>query len=134
MPHARGLLAVATLLTLAGCGFNTRAGGLPDGSRSDLIGTEELRQRGQYSNLYDLIDILRPRWLRPQGGPDTFTAQQGQVQVHVDGNWMGNVGVLKGLSVAGVTSIRWLSPMDASARYGLDHSHGAIIVSTRPVH
>jgi hypothetical protein len=31
-----------------------------------------------------------------------------------------------------VTSIDWLAPIDAAARYGLNHSHGAIIISTTP--
>lgn len=133
MPSIRGLITLAILLAATGCGMRS-GGDLPPGSRSDLIGFEELQQRGQYSNLYDLIDILRPRWLRAQGGPDTFTTREGQVQVHVDGNWLGGVAALRGISVPGVTSIQWLAPLDASARYGLDHSHGAIVVSTRPVH
>jgi hypothetical protein len=133
MPSLRALPTVAILLVAAGCGMRT-GGDLPAGSRSDLIAFEELQERGQYSNLYDLIDVLRPRWLRSQGGPDSFTTREGQVQVHVDGNWLGGVAALRGISVGGVTSIQWIAPLDASARYGLDHSHGAIIVSTRPVH
>jgi hypothetical protein len=131
MRFTSGLLMLATLVTLTACA--TR-GDTDAGGRSDLIPYEELETQGEYSNLYDLIQVLRPRWLRPQGGPDTFTPRTGQVQVHMDGNWMGDVGVLRGLSPAGVTSISWMKPLDASSRYGLDHSHGAIIVSTRPVH
>jgi hypothetical protein len=131
MRATRGLLVLATLLTLTACSArsdNTTRG------RSDLITYEELQQYGQYSNLYEVVEVLRPRWLRPQGGPDTFTGEEGQVQVHMDGNWMGDVDVLRGLSAAGVTSITWVRPSEASSRYGLDHSHGAIVVSTRPVH
>lgn len=131
MRTTRVLLALATLLTLPACAAHT---GTDTGSRYDLITYEELRQHTQYANLYDLIEVLRPRWVRPQGGPDTFGDRPGQVQVRMDGNWMGDVGVLRGLSPSGVTSIEWLRPIDAGARYGLDHSHGAIIISTRPVH
>lgn len=131
MRATRGLLILAALLSLTACA----ARGNADASgRSDLIAFEELEAQGEYSNLYDVIQVLRPRWLRPQGGPDTFSQRTGQVQVHMDGNWMGDVGVLRGLSPAGVTSISWMKPLDASSRYGLDHSHGAIIVSTRPIH
>ena len=131
MRSTGGLLILATLLTLTACAARSDA----DASgHSELITYEELQTQGEYPNLYDLIQVLRPRWLRPQGGPDTFTRRTGQVQVHMDGNWMGDINVLRGLSPAGVTSISWMKPLDASARYGLDHSHGAIIVSTAPVH
>jgi hypothetical protein len=127
----RGLLSLAILLLGAACaGRATRTDGRQD---PDLIVMEELEQRTSYASLYDLIEVMRPRWLRSQG-PDTFMGQPGQVQVHFDGNWLGSVNALRSLSPQGVTSIRWLSPLDAAARYGLDHSHGAIEVSTAPVH
>ena len=100
---------------------------------SDLITYEEIRSRGQYSDLLELVQELRPRWVRSQG-PDTFLGQPGEVQVHMDGNHLGGVRVLQQLAAVGVTSIRWLSPIDAAARYGLNHSHGAIIISTAPQH
>jgi hypothetical protein len=56
------------------------------------------------------------------------------VQVHMDGNHLGGVRVLQRLAAVGVTSIRWLRPIDASARFGLNHSHGAIVISTAPLH
>lgn len=135
MPMLRGLLMLP-LLIWTGCGGATgrEGGSTPRPSSANLISYEELQEQGQYSNLYDLIEVLRPRWLRPQGGPDTFTGAQGQVQVRMDGNHMGDVGVLRGLSAAGVTSIEWLAPMAAASRYGMDHSHGAIVISTRPIH
>ena len=136
MPPLRALLMLPLLLSTA-CGGTPSSGTerepSPRRSSYSLITYEEMRERGQYSNLHDLIEVLRPRWLRPQGGPDSFGGQ-GQVQVHMDGNWMGDVAVLRSLSVSGVTSIEWIAPLAAAARYGLDHSHGAIVVSTRPVH
>lgn len=131
MRPTRGLLILTTLLTLTACAARADPN---SAGRFDLITFEELQKEGQYSNLYAVIEVLRPRWLQPQGGPDTFMGEEGKVQVHMDGNWLGDVDVLRGLSPAGVTSISWMRPLDASGRYGLDHSHGAIIISTRPVH
>jgi hypothetical protein len=130
------LLTLAVLLLGAACGRATSAGTDPaaagrSGSRSDRISAEEVRQNGQYSNLYDLVEHLRPRWLRSQG-PDTFVGEQGQVQVHMNGNLLGSVDQLRRLSPVGVTSIDWLPPIEAAARYGLNHSHGAIVISTTP--
>lgn len=123
------LLLLATLLAPIACAARTDG----SGERADLITREELEKHGRYSNLYDVIAVLRPRWLRPQGGGDTFMGAPGQVQVHMDGARMGGVSVLRSLAPVGVTSISWLSPHDAAARYGSGHSHGAIIISTRPV-
>lgn len=138
MRVTRTLLTLVILLTAAACGGAAIAGTEAETpgrarTRSTRITFEEMQQRGQHSNLYILIQDLRPRWLRSQG-PDTFLGQQGQVQVHMDGNRMGVVDVLRRLSAYGVTSIEWVPPIDAAARYGINHSHGAIIISTRPIH
>ncbi|HEX6071181.1 MAG TPA: hypothetical protein VFZ18_15210 [Longimicrobiaceae bacterium] len=131
MRAIRTVMTLAILVIAAGCGGSAARG--DNAPRGNLITFEELEERGTYTNLYDVIEVLRPRWLRTQG-PDTFMGQPGEVQVHIDGNWLGSVQTLRSLSPAGVTSIRWLAPIDASARYGLDHSHGAIVISTAPVH
>lgn len=133
MPRSKGpILLLALLVTLAaGCANRAAVGG-PRG-QGDTISLPEIEQRGPFTNMYDLVQILRPRWLRSQG-PDTFMGSPGQVQVHVDGNWLGGVQAMRTLAAHGVTSVRWLNPVDAAGRFGLDHSHGAIIVSTAPVH
>jgi hypothetical protein len=136
MRATHGLLTLAVLLLAAACGgatsANTDAAAAGRaGTRSDRITADEVRQNGQYSNLYDLVEHLRPRWLRSQG-PDTFVGEQGQVQVHMNGNLLGGVDQLRRISPVAVTSIDWLPPIDAAARYGLNHSHGAIIISTTP--
>lgn len=138
MPRAiRGLLAVTMVSIGVACGTTSvgtdTASGARPASRMNLIMVEELEQRGQYSNLYDLIRTLRPRWLRSQG-PDALMGDQGQVQVRMDGNHLGGVDAMRNLAAAGVTTIEWLPPIDAAARFGLDHGHGVIIISTAPVH
>jgi hypothetical protein len=128
----RRVLSLVIVLISVACASATTAG--PDGGRRspNLITLQEMQQRGQFSSLYDLVRDLRPRWLRAQG-PDSFGAP-GQVQVHMDGNRLGSVEALRTLSAHGVTSITWLGPIDAAARFGLDHGHGVILVSTAPVH
>ena len=132
MRRASGALLVLVLIVVgSACAANRAAGG--PRSQADPITVEEIERRGPFSTLYDLVQILRPRWLRSQG-PDSLIGQQGQVQVHMDGNWLGSVETLRDISAHGVTSIHWLGPVDASARYGLNHSHGAIVVSTAVIH
>ena len=130
--HGGLVMLVAVLVLFASaCGGGSRLGG--PRSQSDPITILEIEERGPFNSLYDLVQILRPRWLRSQG-PDSFISGQGAVQVHIDGNWIGPVQNMRNLAAHGVTSLRWLDPVDAAARYGLDHGHGAIVVSTAPVH
>lgn len=129
MRSIRCLLLLAVLLTPIACAARSDGDA---GGRFDLITRAELQSHGRYSNLYDVIEVLRPQWLRPKGGGDTFMGAEGRVQVHMDGARMGDVSVLRSLSPVGVTSISWLRPYEASSRYGFDHSHGAILISTGP--
>lgn len=126
------VLLLAVLLTASACAARPGVDGSPR-SQSASITLIEIEQRGPFTSMYDLVQILRPRWLRSQG-PDSFMGGQGQVQVHFDGNWIGSVQNLRGLAAHGVTSVAWLDPVEAAARYGLNHSHGAIVVSTAPIH
>lgn len=134
--HLRKLAVGMTVLVMA-CGTavtSARREARPTSrSWSSTITFEEMQRRGQHSNLYVLVQDLRPRWLRSRG-PDTFLGPQGSVQVHFDGNHLGSVEALRRLSAYGVTSIEWLPPIEAGARFGFAHSHGAIVVSTRVIH
>lgn len=124
-------LVLIPLLALAACSAGGTAGANSGPrTRADLITQEEL-QRGSFTNLYDAVQALRSRWLNTRG-PDTLIGRQGEVQVHVDETRLGGVNALRSIPPVGVTSIQWFSPNDAAARWGLDHGHGAIVVSTRP--
>ena len=123
---------VSLVLVSAACagGSAPASGGPSARTRADLITQEEL-QRGSYTNLYDAVQALRSRWLNSRG-PDTLIGRQGEVQVHMDETRLGGIGALRNIPPVGVTSLQWYSPTDAAARWGLDHGHGAIVISTRP--
>ena len=108
MRATHGLLGLAIVLTAACGSANSASTGTAAAGRAETqsgrISFEEIQQRGQYSNLYDVVEHLRPRWLRSQG-PDTFMGEQGQVQVHMNGNLLGSVDVLRRMSPVGVTSL-----------------------------
>lgn len=114
---ACGLTAVA-----AGCA----SGGGEGGPRRDpnLITAAEL---ADYSNLtcYDVIQRLRPRWLQRRG------SDQNPV-VYQDGSRVGEAeGVLSGMPVNEVESLRYLDASNATTRYGTGHGAGAIEITTR---
>ena len=111
------------LAALAACSANA-AGGRP--TRSDMITVDDLRTASS-ANLYDAVRALRPNWMRVvRAGNPT------RVQVYLDNARIGGVEALRTLPMQGIAYLRWFDPIAASARWGLDHEQGAIVVSTRP--
>ena len=115
-------VAACGLTALAGCA----SGGGEGGVRRDpnRITAEEL---ANYTSLtvFEVVQRLRPRWLQRRG------SEQDPV-VYQDGNRIGFAGdVLPGMAVTGIDSMRYLSPSDATTRFGTGHGAGAIEITTR---
>ena len=131
---SRSQLAAPTglllFLAIACSSAGGKPGTRPPAPRSDLITAEELRS-GQFRNAYEAVSNLRARWLQSRG-TDTFLGKPGEVQVHLDDVRLGGVTSLREIPVIDIAYMQFFDPASASARWGLDHSHGAIYVSTRP--
>jgi hypothetical protein len=114
------------LLLVTGMSACASADSTP-GSRGsgNLIPTDEVRA-SSVANAYDLIQAVRPSWLRTHGAY-SFHAE-GEILVYLDDARLGGVDTLKSLELAGIDSIRFLDSLTASARFGLNHTHGAIQV------
>ena len=119
------MLALAVAVTA--CASRGKSGARQPNARADLRTAEEMRG-GQWRNAYDAVSSLRARWLQPRG-PDH--GKPGGVQVHLDDVHLGGVDTLREIPVIEIAYIQFFDPATASARWGLDHSHGAIYVSTR---
>jgi hypothetical protein len=121
------MLALAVVVTA--CASRGKSGARQPNARADLLTAEEMRA-SQWRNAYDAVSSLRARWLQPRG-PDTIIGKPGEVQVHLDDVRVGGVDTLREIPVIEIAYIQFFDPATASARWGLDHSHGAIYVSTR---
>jgi hypothetical protein len=75
------------------------------------------------------VQSLRPRWLRVRGV--TSVAGSETVKVYLDGSLLGSPQSLRQISTHSIGSLRYLSGLEATQRYGLDHGAGAIIASTQ---
>ena len=119
------------LLGLVACVGHARAGATESASRvrSDTITREEIA-RGTWPNAYALVEELRPRWLRTHGA-DRISGQPVPVQVHLGDVRAGGVAALREVSVRDIESIRWIDPVSAAGRWGLDYGNGAIVVTLR---
>lgn len=125
---SRSLILLAALAT-AGCATKSTT---PRAAAKDpnLITIDEL-QRSDASNLRDAIARLRPQFLRSRGAVSINDPTPPTAVVYLDGQRVGGLEFLERMSPMGVFSVRYMSPVDASSRYGLNHEGGAILISTR---
>ena len=125
--HLVRIACVATLLTVTGCGTQ-RSGGTPQTSARAQLVSEEMEKAG-YPDLFATVQSLRPHWLQRRGS--TSLNPRVQIKVYLDGALYGGPETLRQITTRSVSSIQYLDALQASARWGLDHDLGAIVVSTR---
>lgn len=82
----------------------------------------------QFTNLYDVVLALRANWLRIRAA-DSFEKST-PIQLYLDAQRLQGVEELRTMNLANIASVRYLDPIQAGARYGLDHGAGAILVTT----
>ena len=124
------LLIFAAAFAMACRSSGGRSGASTAAGRGDVITAVEI-SRTNYSNLFDVIQALRSRWLLTRG-PTTILGPSSEVQVHLDDVRLVGVQSLRNLSPVGVQYIQWFDPSTAAQRWGLGYGQGAIYVSTRP--
>lgn len=81
-----------------------------------------------YTDAYSVVRALRPEWLRATA--NSFRSSD-QIQVYLDGNQLGGVDQLRQITTRTITSMQYLTGLEAAGRWGLNHGAGAIVVSTR---
>lgn len=130
MQHTpRQLALVASMALLGGC---TVTLGVPSRAASELTSRELLTEaqigEGGYRNMYEAISALRATWLRQRGLQSL--RREGQIWVYLDHNQLGGIETLRLIEPTTVLYARFYSAPDATTRWGLDHNHGAIYIST----
>jgi hypothetical protein len=139
----RSLLVGVALASAAGCASSSTAGqagepqtsavSSPSRPRKDpnLITEAELAARSALT-ARQVIEQLRPQFLRVRGTTTLGNAQTGDViWVYFDGTRMGTVDVLNNIGAHEIREIRYLSPSEATNRYGTGHVQGAILVTRK---
>jgi hypothetical protein len=137
----RSLRPVLLPLLLALLGACATGGGPHERSavRSRDVLTREEIERVHATNAYEAVQRLRSAWLRTrgsaqlpsQGGAAQF--EDNPVQAYLNDERLGDVTALQTVEVGVIRYIRHYSATEASARWGLNHTGGAIQVSTRPM-
>jgi hypothetical protein len=109
------------------------------------ITADEINRAGVSGSVYDVIYALRRPWLNDRGvndmseAPHVVTTADGQeitvpgeprLIVYLDNMRLGTIGELKTLPTTGVLAIRYYDPSQATLKWGVGHTHGAIQVVT----
>ena len=85
-------------------------------------------QNSAYPTAFEVVQALRPGWLRLRGATSFRTEY---VRVYLDGSLLGAPEQLRNITTRSISSMRFLDGVAATERWGLDHGQGAIVVSTR---
>ena len=126
-----GRILIATLFcwVAVACAANPSA----SGPRSDdrVITEEEIRQAGA-RDAYELVERLRPMWLKSRRASREHMPSR--IAVFLNSNRLGDLDALRRFGTEALTSVRYLDSAAASAQLpglGSGHVEGAIILSTR---
>jgi outer membrane cobalamin receptor len=123
-------IAVVAIVSLAACSQQPTSGTTKVAPKNRNLITADEIANVNVSDAYQLIQQLRPNFLRTQGGVSTHNDSPPVPLVYVDGVATGDVTNLRNVPAAGIVSIEYLNGMMATQRYGTIAGGGAILITT----
>lgn len=124
---AVAILCACTTTTPAPSSARAAAQGSPDYITSLEVAATPV------ANVYDLINRLRPQWLRTQPGSIRDNTRSQIIAVYLDDARIGDIASLRSISTSGVQSLRYYDAVRAGTLLhnpGSDPIAGAIVIST----
>jgi hypothetical protein len=121
-----GALFLVCAVAVSACGGVSTQG---SGSR-DVLTAEEI-SRASGMTAYDVVQQLRPQFLRLRSARSTQAAGHAEPVVYVDNIRAGGLDALRGVRAESVEDIRYIGASDATTRFGTGHMGGAILVRIR---
>jgi hypothetical protein len=123
---------ILLLATLAAC---SSGGASPSGTsapRADRnVITRAQIESANAQDMYEVIQRLRPEYLRAQRGTSSMNREPDMAVVYVNGVRQGEPGLLRAMRPAEVEEVRFINAADATTRFGTGHAGGVIEVKTR---
>ncbi len=128
----RLIISLLLSVMIAGCGSGPApSSGLGFRNRT-ILTLEEIREsRTSESNAFDLIQKMRPEYLRSRGSSSLRSTVPMTAVVYVDDIRYGELDSLRTMSADQVYQIQYLNSSDATTRFGTDHLGGAILITTK---
>jgi hypothetical protein len=102
-------------------------------SSSTVITAEEIdRARPSVGNAFDVVQLLRPRWLKaremvllPSQGSD---ARMAEIHVYMEERDKGDVEFLKTIPAELIFSLKYMSMTEVGARFGPSSGPGIVVM------
>lgn len=128
-PLKRVLVGMVVFLAAACAGTSgpTRAS---TPANPDVITEAELAEHAN-TPVRQAIQRLRPQFLRSRGASSINRTSVDVMAVYLGNSRMGGPEVLDQVRAGDLREIRYMSPTDATQRYGLNHTAGAIVLIPR---
>lgn len=126
----RNLVLTAALM-FWGAACASGSGSTPEGPDRDRnrISPEEIAAE-PVTSAAELVERLRPAWLRSRGPASIRSGAPSLPIVYIDGVRSGGPEALRRITTQIIREIRFINGRDATTTYGLDHGAGVILVST----
>ena len=121
-------VGLVTVASTAGCSHTLRESSPRE--TSGEITRAEIENIASYRSAYEIVERLRPMWLFPHGSASIFNPDP-YPKVYVDGIRRGDLNELRGIPAEEVASINFVSPADATTRWGTGHVAGVIELTMR---
>lgn len=130
--HWLTVLALAASSMTSGCASQSTAAGEAASAariqrRATVISEQELTA-SDATNLSEAISQLRPRFLQRRGETSVGNPDGSGTVVYLDDTRIGGIEELRAIHPSDVREVRYLDGPQASARYGMNHGGGAIMV------
>ncbi len=126
----RATLVLATLALGGTLACASSGGPRPSSADRNTLTQEELAEQSTQT-LYQAIQRLRPQWLQARSAIITAAGPPDLPQVYVDGAPGGDVEALRNILATEVLEVTYMEAIDATTRFGINHTGGAILVRTR---
>lgn len=116
------LVALGALST--GCASSRT--GAARGDRNFIMRDQIMEHR--FANAYEAVEALHSNWLRAKV-TDSFQTPS-EIRVYMDDTLLGGIETLRSINPNNIKYIQHFDGVSATARWGLDHTQGVILVMT----
>lgn len=121
-------IVVAALLAIGACaGVKSHRVAPRD---RNMITADEI-DRANASNAYEIVERLRPAFLRTRGAESLQNPTPPTPIIYLDGMRYGTLQTLASVPAIGIISIQYLNAIDATQRFGFGNEGGAILITTK---
>lgn len=122
---ARTVVRLALLTFLIGCGAMSG----PRRGSSEVLTREEIRTSSA-TTAYELLQQLRPQFLRSRGAMGVQDPRPVYPIVYLNDIRHGSLDILRSIGVEEILDVRFIGAADATTRWGTGHAGGVILIRT----